>query len=300
MKLVDDTQLDSGLTSIANAIRAKGGTSASLAFPGGFVSAVGNIPTGITPTGTIGITSNGNTDVTNYATASVNVSPVLTLGAIRPDAEVWQEYKEDTLLVADKGVTIPAYSTSNQTLVTGSEIVNLSVSDSYEYYATWRSIVYPIYNTNAIAAGREEYSACMWSADLTKYIPFSDLQNTKTSDLPAASDSDSRHSIFYWSSSTTLKNAASSYGVYRNIPQVTFNYTSSEKKLRISTSNIIIRGSTTYLTQSYFESITDIRSQYILQVWRAPKDGLNLSGWMMNQLTQNVADAISSASHTLT
>ena len=45
-KLVDSTQLDSDLTSVANAIRTKGGTSASLAFPAGFVSAIQNIPTG--------------------------------------------------------------------------------------------------------------------------------------------------------------------------------------------------------------------------------------------------------------
>ena len=34
------------LTSVANAIRTKGGTSAQLAFPAGFVSAIGDIPTG--------------------------------------------------------------------------------------------------------------------------------------------------------------------------------------------------------------------------------------------------------------
>lgn len=45
-KLVDSTQLDSDLTSVANAIRTKGGTSASLAFPAGFVSAVQAIPSG--------------------------------------------------------------------------------------------------------------------------------------------------------------------------------------------------------------------------------------------------------------
>lgn len=39
-KLVDSTQLDACLTSVANAIRTKGGTSASLAFPNGFVSAI--------------------------------------------------------------------------------------------------------------------------------------------------------------------------------------------------------------------------------------------------------------------
>lgn len=45
-KLVDSTQLDSDLTSIANAIRTKGGTSSQLSFPNGFVSAIQAIPTG--------------------------------------------------------------------------------------------------------------------------------------------------------------------------------------------------------------------------------------------------------------
>ena len=45
-KLVDSTQLDADLTSVANAIRTKGGTSASLAFPADFVSAIAAIPSG--------------------------------------------------------------------------------------------------------------------------------------------------------------------------------------------------------------------------------------------------------------
>lgn len=44
--LVDSTQLDADLTSVANAIRTKGGTSASLAFPANFVSAIAAIPSG--------------------------------------------------------------------------------------------------------------------------------------------------------------------------------------------------------------------------------------------------------------
>ena len=45
-KLVDSTQLDADLTSVANAIRTKGGTSVQLEFPSEFVSAIQNIPTG--------------------------------------------------------------------------------------------------------------------------------------------------------------------------------------------------------------------------------------------------------------
>ena len=45
-KLVDSTQLDNDLTSVANAIRAKSGGSGQLAFPAGFVSEIQAIPSG--------------------------------------------------------------------------------------------------------------------------------------------------------------------------------------------------------------------------------------------------------------
>lgn len=45
-KVVDSTVLDAGLTSVANAIRQKGGTSAALTFPQGFVDAIGEISGG--------------------------------------------------------------------------------------------------------------------------------------------------------------------------------------------------------------------------------------------------------------
>lgn len=45
-KLVDSTQLDADLTSVADAIRAKGGTSSQLAFPAEFVQAIEDIPSG--------------------------------------------------------------------------------------------------------------------------------------------------------------------------------------------------------------------------------------------------------------
>lgn len=45
-RAIDSAQLDADLTAVADAIRAKGGTSEALAFPGGFVSAVETIQTG--------------------------------------------------------------------------------------------------------------------------------------------------------------------------------------------------------------------------------------------------------------
>lgn len=78
-KLVDSSQLDTDLTSIANAIRAKGGTSAQLTFPNEFVTAINAISGGggstlVTKT----ITENGtytatDDDADGYSEVTVNV-----------------------------------------------------------------------------------------------------------------------------------------------------------------------------------------------------------------------------------
>ena len=72
-KLVDSTQLDSDLTSVANAIRTKGGTSAQLAFPADFVTAIGAISGG-----------GGNTyTLTTYTVASnTSINAVINSAAI--------------------------------------------------------------------------------------------------------------------------------------------------------------------------------------------------------------------------
>ena len=78
------------LTDIANAIRAKNGSSDTYTPPQ-MAAAIQAIPTGITPTGTVNITQNGNHDVTQYASANVNVQPNLQSktatenGTVTPD-----------------------------------------------------------------------------------------------------------------------------------------------------------------------------------------------------------------------
>ena len=74
-KLVDSTQLDSDLTSVANAIRTKGGTSAQLTFPTDFVSAIQNLPSG----GGGGLTLLGSGSYTKASdSASINIPVTYT------------------------------------------------------------------------------------------------------------------------------------------------------------------------------------------------------------------------------
>lgn len=77
-KLVDSTALNSDLTSIADAIREKGGTSSPLVFPGGFVTAINDIPSGGSATiEPLSVTANGTynppSGVDGYSPVVVNV-----------------------------------------------------------------------------------------------------------------------------------------------------------------------------------------------------------------------------------
>lgn len=89
-KLVDSAQLDADLTSVANAIRTKGGTSAQLAFPSGFVQAIGDIPSGgisiddiatnTLPSGTVMVNA---TIIGQYAFAGKSITKIVAPNATR-------------------------------------------------------------------------------------------------------------------------------------------------------------------------------------------------------------------------
>lgn len=89
-KRIDSVQLDSDLTSIANAIRAKGGQTGEIVFPSGFISEIQAIPSGggatkmlgeyrITSAGVVnGIDSSGEIKIQNFSAGSGIASSAIT------------------------------------------------------------------------------------------------------------------------------------------------------------------------------------------------------------------------------
>lgn len=86
---------DTDLTTVANAIRTKGGTSASLEFPDGFASAISNIPSGggstlITKSITANGTYNASSDnADGYSSVSVAVPVLFTKVGEYTLTEAW-------------------------------------------------------------------------------------------------------------------------------------------------------------------------------------------------------------------
>ena len=89
-KLVDSTQLNADLTSIANAIRAAGGTSAELAFPADFVSAIAAIAAG----GGLEYDMGTYTPASNTL-ANASIAVPHNLGSAPDFVLVWTDFFED-------------------------------------------------------------------------------------------------------------------------------------------------------------------------------------------------------------
>ena len=269
---------DTNLTNIANAIRTVNGTSNTYT-PSQMSTAITNIPADI-------------------------AKPFV----IRSDASIIQTYAYDQYIVADEGIKetitdFPTYSTSSITLKASESLTPTVTLDltTYDYYITERFLTIPIYSITTKGKGREEFSfssalyeVCDIEPNTMHALIDGKIYTPRSTNIISSALSN-RH--FYWSgsSSVNLYNTTA-YGTFLNVAAPTI----SSDVLTIKSPSFMIRGHTSYLTSTYYNAITDIRFQYIINVYRAPKNNLNEDGWGNTQQIAKIIDCVNSSNSKLT
>lgn len=271
-KAVDSTLLNSNLTSVANAIRTKGGTSDSLVFPSGFVTAINDI-------------------------RAESIQQII----IRPDAELWKSWTYDKRIVADEGIAIPAYSGS-QVILKVSEILDEITPDfeNYRYYIAARSLVIPEYNTTETGRGRFEWSSMVGAYDfvftpMAELHPLVDSTYTIATNAAAVQGGISYRGLYFTTPTNVSIYANTAYGIWTSY--AASNYIGG--KIRVTNPSFVIRGQANILDQQYWEALTDIRFQYVIELWRVPIDSLQYRGWECQQSVDLSLDCLYSPSRKL-
>lgn len=199
---------------------------------------------------------------------------------MRPDAELVHTYSADELIVEDLGLTLPAYSTSAKVIKTGAALTPTVTVDytHYDYFITMRGLTIPQYNTTTKQKGRCDYSATSYVYELA-VVPANEIHTidgtkTYTSRNAVITAHGSAGREVYWTSATamTVANNAT-YGAYctGQAPAI------SGTTLTIKAPVYGIRGNTNQMTSGAWGTMTDIREQWVIQVWRAPS--AELAGW---------------------
>ena len=240
--------------------------------------------------GKIFLSANGE-----VTTGTASGSAPLKYGVLRPDAEIVKTFSADEMLFEDMEISWPAYTTTSTTLKTGEIIGTYDIGsgvDSYNYAILHRCLSIPIYNTNNIAKARFEYSLSVFFNEIvhSDQGAFSTVISSNVK-VPAYNHVSAATSAFrglYWYNATSLRLISTSgYGISQTYAAPTIDGT----VLTINSPNIVCRGSSSYLAQTFWEAIEDIRMQYRIDIYRAPivSDGVN--GWTHSSTFVNIASA---------
>lgn len=268
------------------------------------ISYKGNSIATLDATGSKTLLTQGKYCEGNIEVAYTKPEPVLVPYAIRPDAEHLGHYSYDKYIVADEGLTIPAYTTSQKIIksswslsptITGVNLTN------YRYFIVVRSLTIPEYSITTLAKGRSEYQ---WSSYIYEYTHadanvFSTLidPNKKITSVSNMTATNTLYRELYWTSATAITlYASNSYGVF----QIPAAPSVSGSTMTVKAPSLATRGHTTYFTNTFMSALTDIRYQFAIDVYRVPADSLNVVGWEQDQTLQHMIECINTTDHKLT
>ena len=242
------------------------------------------------------IDTNGTYDTTLKNSVTVNVSGGgggnVIVGALRPDAELWKTYTYDKYVVRDGVIaSIPAYSTSSLTLVASATLETLTLDTStYDYIAVCYALVIPVY-ANKGGKGTEYFTQ-------SKVFEIAELSDGIKRIGGGSSGASFANAIKYMSNIINLYSEAdgsgaavstsAGYGVTTTIQALNI----SNNSWTIATPTLNMRGSTTQMTQAAWGTLTDIRWQYIIKIYRAPKSNQGVNGFSITSMTNHVQQCV--------
>jgi hypothetical protein len=232
-------------------------------------------------------------------------SAILVPYAVRPDADLIHTVTYDKRLVEDLGQTMPAYSTTAKTLVASASLSPTVAmnQDAYNYIVVQRLLAYPIYKSGtAIATGHFEYWLEAINYDIVE-VPgntFKSMANPSkalTSRTTAVFEGGAFYREIYWANTSTITSySTNAYGVYMTATAPS----ATDTAITLNSPALMIRGHTTRFRSAVWSTVEDVRYQYVIQVYRAPKGNLNLDGWGDRQGVFHIVDCIDNNSGTLT
>ena len=233
-------------------------------------------------------------------------SSTLKMGVIRPDAELVQTWTYDKYIVEDEGVTLPAYSTTAQTLKASASLSPTATvsAETYDAMIVTRTLATPVYGSGATSSKRMAWSAYFDMIELCSIPPnvVSGGGASINSNVRFTKYYNSEGRFVYFDSTGMLQSGNGAQGVYASpySPSVSYNSSTAIQTVTAKSPTLIIKGAENYLNQTNFEAITDIRYQYIIELWQVPHGSLNLDGWGYRQLFINANTCANSASGKLT
>ena len=264
----------------------------------------------VTPTLlTKNITANGTYNASSdsadgYSSVTVNVSGGggAKLGALRSDAELIKTWSGDYLAVSDLGANIPAYSTSSTSVLSTSQLpdsVTLDLS-SYRYIICIRRVITPVYATVINTKGRCEYTFRAATFEVV-YFPagcFSENNHNDSYSIPLVNE---YFGIVYqtapsaaYLAANTQTSLSSIYGVHDGTPLIgnfmTLSWSNPTMTITALRPALYMRQSNTYFTQEHWENVSDIRMQYVTEIWRVPKGGVD--GFNIQSQTNHILDCV--------
>lgn len=255
----------------------------------------------IVPTGTKSITANGTgIDVAAFSLADVSVPTLLQSIVMRPDATLVQKWTLDKSVVNDDKATIPAYNTSAQVVIAAAALTPTITLDyaNYLYYVVERFLTIPSYNTTTKEKGRPDYCCTSYLYEINEIEAntFQSIDGTIYGSRTTNVSGMTWTRAPYWSSPSALgMYTATTY----TTGQVATTPSISSGVMTITAPSVQMRGSTTYFTSSAWGKITDIRRQYVIEVWKCPKDSLNIRGWGNCQQMIQIANCIDGTTNKL-